>query len=463
MSNELFILVAEGPDKPWIKKDAGITDWLKEKKEELGRGTSRLKEFVNVPKHLSEMVFSPYSEQMGNLREVDQQIYFWTKSLWRLVSNAKSAFTKGRWMDSIFWLSQINKNLKGAVDAAKPVKELEQKQLEEFYGESEQPMLPDYFGKPGWLPEEASADDALLAEAGILDHLTPRAFTRRKLERMYRHRLQLQKRMLKHLLDSATATVDSVKGYVSDLASARASGDVSTYISLVNKISSAQSNFEKKFRETYDKHFAEMAERLRSKPSPEAPDEEKPALKSPSPEEAPKEQSPEEPFPLVTPKATPPEPKQLMPSLELNFPEKKPEEGPVVTPAPTPTAALPPAQPVAQPVAPAPLPPEGVVTNEGFQESDMPSAAPVASAKPKRQRGSGGKFAPRKQTASEVDQAMLKVAHIQFLNEFAKIAMTDNVGLMVMALCDYSDKIEDIDEEKSAALLEIAQELLSNV
>ena len=78
MSNteEIFtIIVAEGPNKQWIRKDAGkikrfINDLGKDIRD-VGRG---VRETISPLRWISEKTFSGYGQQMEALREVDDQI-----------------------------------------------------------------------------------------------------------------------------------------------------------------------------------------------------------------------------------------------------------------------------------------------------------------------------------------------------------------------------------------------------
>ena len=261
MSNEnsLYILVSEGPDKPWIKKDAGpITRWWK-RPSTMDRTKRWMSEHIAPGRWIAEQVSSDYSQQMDVLRDVHSQVEEWTKDLSNALDRAQDARKLGKPLDSIFWLGQINNRLKLVSDEKDKLQDAQNKYLEQYYQEHEESIPDDYF----------ETGKHRIVEAGVFDDLG-RELTNWKFQRAHKSRLKEQDAALKGLLNLAKTVVGRTYSSLKDMSSALGNGDIAQYLHALEKVSKQQSEFESKFRAIYNEHFAAMVERIKEKKRLEA-------------------------------------------------------------------------------------------------------------------------------------------------------------------------------------------------
>lgn len=434
LPENISILVLATDGQTWLKKEAGIRRWV------------------------SEKLFGSYRDQMEKLREVDDQIREWTSDLNKLFKNAKSAQARGRALDVVFWLSEINKRLKLSVTEGQNVADLQDEQLEEFLGTGDQEILEDYFSNP---------DAMKLSTAGLIDSIGQR-LTRWKLESIYKARLAAQRKAIQALIRLAESTLIQVSRSLNVMNKARSSGNIPDYIDGLKRIAVAQKNFEDQFKNIFNAHFKQMAARMRAKkfqPTEEpklAPNVELPPTMRDVPAPTIKDPSQEVSVPQI-------------PSLKM-------EEGPATVPA----------APIPEAFAPAPINRQlPDLIEEGFQDLETkpsqplavvegPSSADEAEAELAAELAEAGapppatvvevveptkKKAPKKpskkksKSAAEeqIEQAILKMNHQKFYQELEKAAQLYPPKFLAAMLVRYSEEIDDKDPETSANLLRVAQ------
>lgn len=438
-----MLLIAEGEGKPWIKKDAGgVKRWFNDLGmdfKEMGRG---VREKANVGRWVSEKMFGTYGEHMEKLREVDDQIWAWTKDLSNALDRAKDAQSEGKPLDAIFWMSQINNRLKLVVDHGKQVQDLEKEHLDEFYSETDQEVPDDYF----------ASDPDKLVTAGVVNDVG-RWMTKRKLDKVYRKKIETQKLALRGLMNSCAATVGMIETHLGALASARASGDIKSYIDVLSKIGRAQGVFETKFRSVFATHFKDMVGRLKARELEERKLQEQKNQK------------------------IPPTQDMVAPTQDMIAPTQ--DMAPVTIPA----APLPEAM-ARPPVQPPPLPQQqkSVVLDVSAPVSDniyTPSTNSFLKQNPLKPSSSdssqdneipielidpseeGPSMTMRSRSKTELEESILKLNHQKFYAELEKVAGQGDPYLMAAMMLKYSETIEDSDFEKSLELMNIAEEILN--
>lgn len=471
------IIVAEGPQNTWIKKDAGsLQRWWNNAKKRLGDAGQGLRDSTNVSRMLGEKMFDSYHQHMEKLRQTDDSIRSWTRDLNNCLDRAIDANSKNKMLDVIFWLSQINSRLKLVSSQKKELSDLVDEQLEEFYGQRENPIQSDYFkSSPDSIvnltdPDgEFSADDKVVI-AGVMDDIG-RWVARRKMEKMYEKRLHAQKLAIRQLMAAAKSMVGQANAYLGRMGKARASGNIESYINDLGKVSELQSKFEAKFQEQFNLHFKEMIGRLHAK-------EEKLQKEMAEPEFGNKS----EPIPDLTPRKLP----SILDSEDPIYGDTKPINEPLGPTGTIPGKPLsealdswkltpPTGQDFIQPSIPELKTPEvpkeqlslpldkPIEENIMTIEDDSPDVvAPKAQKKAPAKAPKKPSTKPSKKLeASEIENTILKYNHDKFYNELCKAATTNNPALLAAMMLKYSEQIDETDPDKSLELIAIAEGILN--
>jgi hypothetical protein len=437
--DELSIIVVENGS--WIKKEAGVRRWV------------------------SEKLFSDYRNQMDNLREIDDQIQNWLYDLNKLYKNAKAAQTQKKALDMVFWLSEINKRLKLAINQGKNVADLSESQIDELFGPNEQSILEDYFGEP---------DEFKLAQAGILDAAANR-LARWKLESMYKKRLEVQRLAMQALMRLAESTVVSVNSALKTMKKARSEGNIQNYVGGLSRIAKVQAQFESQFKNIFDKNFKDLALRLKMQQAAKEIKEEKPLIPETLPQTAPLQQVPDlesappRQLPSIFDEEEIPGTGQTLPGEDLTQLSK-------TTPAtPLPQALLPeepePLTNKLEPIPPMPetsdmtkfeLSPEGVSEKSIDNVLEMTPPMPTAeeASEPNRKKKQKKSIRKSKNAGDEMEKIIINAKHAAFYQELEKAASTSNPHLLAAMMLKYSEQIDEIDPEKSAELLTLAAGIL---
>jgi hypothetical protein len=440
MPNENSIYIIVSDEDQWIKKDAGSLDRFRNDKNREIRDMGRsIREHLSPIRWTTEKIFSGYQEKMDILREIDDQIKNWTKDLDNALDRAKESKKLGKPLDVIFWLGQINNRLKLVSDKKSQLSDIQDKDTDEYFQETEHGLQDDYF---------QSGEDKIV-QAGIIDD-TKRKITTWKIERMYKKRLEEQKRALITLLNLASNTVARVDNFLAHMSKARANGDISLYIQFLGKISEQQSKFELEFKSIYDRQFAPMIARIKEnkkleeerskKITEEANQREKDRLDK-------LVEPPQSILPVTQPmSAIPPtEPKSLL----VNIP-------PILLPTP-PTPELEPDTTIFERKTPDPNSSKiidlSTPESQDFPESDMKPTKKVEDLD----------ISPEtiRSAKSNIIKMIIKNNHDKFHKELEKAAIKNDPYLLAAMLMTYSQKIDEIDPEKSLELLSIAEGILN--
>lgn len=450
----LVLIVAEEKGGEWIRKDAGKIRRLLNNTYKGVRDIGRdVREGVSPMRWISEKVFSGFGEQMEALREVDDQIQNWTHDLDNCLDRAEDAKKQGKLLDVIFWLSQINNRL-GLVSAkGKELAGLHEKDLAEFYSETDHGVQDNYF----------TSGEGKIVEAGIIDGLG-RKITNWKMQQMYRKRLADQNRAVKQLIASATMLVNKVENRLAVMSKARANGDIARYMAAITDISKQQAQFEAFFRQQFDAYFSQLVEVLkrREKEIAESQEEKVPPTVDMVPETVnmvPEtvNMRPEETGITPMPQTVPGEPYFAPDSDAAPTPQPPAESnGPVATRDPVLVDMTQESEPTGGEMF---GPAETIDVNQKMLE-DKAQPAPQAPARPK---GKNKKKEDKAITmrSAEFDMILLKKSHSDFYKELNKAASLENPVLLAQMMSKYSEQIEDLDPETSDELLTLAEAILN--
>lgn len=458
--NSLFILVSEGPDKDWIRKDAGpITSWWS-RPSRLERSKRWVSENLSPGRWIAEKVSPEFAEQMDVLRSVHEQVENWTKDLSNALDKAQDARKLGKPLDSIFWLGQINNRLKLVADEKTKLQDVQDKHLEEYFQTHEENIPDDYF----------ETGKHKIVEAGMLDDLG-RQLTTWKFQRAHRNRLKEQDVALKKLLGLAKAAVGRTYALLKDMSVALGTGDIAHYLQSLEKVGKQQASFEAEFRSIYDRYFAAMVERIRAKKKEEAErakkikedaeQRERDRLQQMQPQS-----SGDPSIPVTFDDGTPSVP--TVPSLDLpaaqppqtsKSPEpSKPPQSSVVIDVSSPSS-----QDLPMSKMPVSKPPETQPSTERklFEESPAGREAEWER-RMKKKKVDEPPPTTRSKASTEMEQMILKMNHAKFQQELEKAAAAgkDPYFLAAMML-KYSEAIDEVDPQKSLELLSIAEGILN--
>jgi hypothetical protein len=231
MNNEILIVVAAGPDRPWFRERFTPSAW------------SRM---------IAEKFHDPYKEQMVALRDVDNRIREWAKDLDSDLKKAKQAFNQRRHLDVAHWIAVINNKLKMILKDGKELAAFEKLNLKEFYNQNQDAdLFESYFDEP-----------QLETKAGFLDGLG-RMLAGRKLEKNYQNELKKKREALRLLISFTNDTIIKVFDIIANMGKSRASGNLNEYLKYLSEISKIQEKFQEKFKKVYDEHIRPIVEELR--------------------------------------------------------------------------------------------------------------------------------------------------------------------------------------------------------
>lgn len=457
MSNEnsLYILISEGPNKTWIRKDAGpITRWLK-RPSKIYKSKRWLSENLAPGRWIAEQVSPEYSQQMDVLREVHDQVENWTKDLSNALDRAQDARKLGKPLDSIFWLGQINNRLKLVADEKEKLQDIQERHLEKYFEEHEETIPEDYF----------ETGKHRIVEAGVLDDLG-RQLATWKFQKAHKNRLKEQDVALKKLLSLAKSVVGRTYSLLKDMSSALGNGDISHYLQALEKVSKQQSNFESEFRAIYNEHFAAMATRIKAKRKEEA---EQAARFKEEAERREQERLQGEGLVSTPPTETTvlaPEPNLETTPESLDVPVSFESSEETILPV----EKTPPVRPpfiFEEDPAQRELIWKKKLQYKGKPEGDLPETLPMPELPPETVRSELPQAAPKKlpggkgtakKSEFNLDNMILKMNHVKFQQELNKAASTGaDPYLLAAMMLKYSESIDEIDPEKSLELLSIAE------
>lgn len=438
-----------------------------------------------------EGMISGYKEKMEKLREVDDRIYDWLKDLDKIAKQMRKAAKAARYVDVAILLAQINKRLQEVKAAGKEVKTW-----------TDEEVLPFELEHKEELPSEklfADDEDILTAEAGLTD--LKRKWVARRLETEMRRQRKLA---IKDLLEKTEKIVDFAQGHMSALSKARASGDIASYIRILNDISKAQTEFQNQFMPIYRKHLEPlvqkaMEEKNKLEEAEKVHQEEREELKQDVAKEVdklhekPEDKLPDsEPLPVARRVRGPQdllisqEPEVVSEPSKIPPPPVKPPEGHkpgafvgpgghVSTYEPEkfvqPDLIFDPLRNIKLHDQPTVINPEELLMKARQQaptkktrvrkpqaaKTPVPTAAapvpaPVAEAPIEKE--------PLPIVNTELEIILLKTAHRKFMAELFKAADQNDPYLLAAMLLKYAEQIEDVDLEKSLQLTAIAEGIL---
>lgn len=373
-----------------------------------------IKEKGNVSRQFAERFSTEFSEQMANLRIIDAEIREEVKTLKPNLKMAKKSLNNRKYLDVIHFVSEINKTIKSITDKVGILSKNRDEYLDEFYGDFEH---ADLFGD--YLAEKT---------AGVFDFLlSDRARAAKILDRAYKNTVKKRHAALTTLVSRAEGLVHNALTTVSALGDYRASGDISEYIAGLDKLNRQRLGFENEYKSTYTSHVQPMVERMRQRQQPpqvatpepeiEAVEEPEASVEEPAVEAPPAEKKP---FPKPPPR---PDPYEPITDEELEFIEEK--------------------------KTPPPLKKDELVEEEGEYEIPerlmRPYEGPLS--------GKRRPVVERDIETGEFRRVSEKIKHEKFLKEVKSVLDNGDLPLVVAMVSDYSQQLEDRENNKDSAAL----------
>lgn len=474
MSNEesLYIIVSEGPNKEWIRKDAGpITRWWKSPGAR-NRTSRWIDEKINPMRWISEKVSPEYSGELDVLRDVHREVETWTNDLSNALDRALDAKKLGKPLDCIFWLGQINNRLKLVSDEKEKLVNVKDRFLDKYFEEADQDIPDDYF----------ETGKHKIVEAGVFNDLGRQISTWR-FEKSHEKFLMEQSRALIGLLNLAKTTVAGTYSYLNKMSKALGRGDISEYVSILEKIGQLQSKFQDKFRSVYNTHFAAMVEKIKERKKIE---QERSARIKDEADQRERDRLEKLNKPLVDPivdpigNVTDPiksiiepiadptiEPKIKLVNPIAEVPDSKLIEEPkeLVESKPAKESVKEPVK-IKEPKEYV-LPPTPGARDSKWRrlkkKKENPIVDPVARKEKlkKLQEEAEQQLKSEKSSTASVQEAVLKNNHIKFHRELEKASVKNDPYLLAAMMLKYSEMIDETDPEKSLQLLAIAEGILN--
>lgn len=235
-----------------------------------------LKQYISpggARRAITESVSPKFQERMETLRDADKGMRETAGNLKSYLANAQKAFKDNRYLDVAHWCAQVDGAVRAMVAEGKPVVDLRDAEIAEFYTRYEDAEPDhDYF----------SADDGLVSTAGILDRLFGNS-----IEKLYWKKVKESKLAVQALIKKAEKLITIVLSCLGRMGDARAKGNISAWIEELQRMGKSQSEFQIFARGIYDKHLKELADIVKAnkpKPAPVQTENVKPAPVSTIPE-----------------------------------------------------------------------------------------------------------------------------------------------------------------------------------
>lgn len=412
---------------------AGTGSWLREKFTP--GGWARM---------FGESLISDYKEKMQILRQVDDKIFDWSKDLDNIVKELQRAFKASRLLDVALLIGELNKKLNNIQIAGAEVKQIAEKAIKEFESERETTL---------------AADD-MIVEAGAWSDFK-REWVAKRLETKER---KVRNLAIKTVIDKADLTVKKVQKYVKELGRARAEGNIGQYLVVLRLIADEQKSFANTFLPVYKKYLNNMVEKALQ----DEKEEQKIEIKEPV-------ESTSEPMKIApfVPEKTPEKTLEVKAPVVEEAVKKNPADLGVLempketveTPnsvnmdRPEPVTESMPGDKVINSIEPVTVPVESDAVETVNVDSRLENLSPEGAEKAEPEKEEEEK-SPETVLSSGVVRAGLRGNHAKFVECLQKLAEHNDPGLLVKAILDYSEVIENTDLNSSLKLLAIAEGIL---
>jgi len=195
---------------------------------------------------ITEGVSSKYQDRMEVLREADSSMRESAVLFKDYLKSAQKAFKDNRYLDVAHWCSMVNDGVKLMMRDAKPVVDLRDAEIAEYYTRHEDANPEhNYF----------SADDGLVSTAGLLDRLFGNS-----IEKLYWKKVRESKLAVQSLISRTEKLIAISYSSLDRMGNARAHGNIGNWLEDVQRIGKAQGEFQIFAKGVYDKHLKELAD-----------------------------------------------------------------------------------------------------------------------------------------------------------------------------------------------------------
>lgn len=209
----------------------------------------KLRQYVSpkgLQRAVTEMGSSKYKDRMETLREADSSMRESAVLFKDYLKSAQRAFKDNRYLDVAHWCSMVNDGVKLMMRDAKPVVDLRDSEIAEYYTRHEDANPEhNYF----------SADDGLVSTAGLLDKLFGNS-----IEKLYWKKVRESKLAVQSLISKTEKLIAITYSSLDRMGNARAHGNIGSWIEDLQRIGKAQGEFQIFAKGIYDKHLKELAD-----------------------------------------------------------------------------------------------------------------------------------------------------------------------------------------------------------
>lgn len=443
--DDILIITAARP-KPWVREKFSPSYWAR---------------------MFGESLVYDYKDKMDQLRRIDDQIYDWTKEIAGIlkeIMNVRKAVGKNdptRFVDIAILLGQLNKKfiqIKEVAGHLEDISEEARKELEQKY-QLELPENSEHIYS--LTPAEREELFQYKKEASVKDFLGKSLFY----ERLSRKQDKKRKDAVLKIVDQAADTVAFVRAKLKDLGSARSAGRIGEYIDILRDIGKRQELFQTKFLKVYNDFLKEPVEIALQKTKDEKVQVEKERQELAQPdkdklkdylaekdelEKAKQDWQAEQKAIKEAP------PKTVLQEPAFTEPEKTPSFQLDVSEQPKPksvyevhTNDLIPSEPAKTNKEPKT---QQSVNIENVDLEGKPNS-PILEELDKEEKEAPIQFSGK-------GLIPVKIQNRKFLTELKKLAEQDNPYLIAKAILEYSEQLEDKDQETSLRLLSIVEGLI---
>lgn len=216
-----------------------------------------LADTLNVGRAAGEFFSGSYKEEMGRLREADNEIGKLAMGLKPNLKDALKALKTKKYLDFFHYADAVNKILKDIKAQVDPFVSRRDDHLSEFYGDS------DVFDESNQYSFAYSIDE-IIKEAGVLDWIASKFNSRERalaaLEKLHSKRVKEQSAAMDKLSMKLSYLVNDALSTVKRLGGLRSSGDLSGYINAVANLEKNRSGFENELKAVYSKYMRSVVE-----------------------------------------------------------------------------------------------------------------------------------------------------------------------------------------------------------
>lgn len=214
-----------------------------------------------IKRWMGEKFYKDYGKTMDKLRQIDDAIYEWVKDIDNLNEQLKErkkssgGMSDQKVIDIAILLGAINKKFKKINEAGNILEEINEKHLNKFEEQFSIKLPKNIYD----LEEEEKEDlKRLRSNAGFWDSIKQNWISKKRESEDSKKRAQ----EINDISQKAMQMSKRLKSYLKTMSKARANGDINQYLDTLNLISKEQQEFETAFVTVYREHIKGPVERM---------------------------------------------------------------------------------------------------------------------------------------------------------------------------------------------------------